>query len=98
MSAANHTPGPWSVNEPNGKGYGISIPQIGAWFSARAWELETMANARLCAAAPDLLEALEGLKSILIEWHDDHPDDIGDNEYGYLDKSIDAIAKARGGA
>ena len=93
-----HTLGPWTIREPNGAGHGFSIPEIGSWFGTMAWEPETMANARLCAAAPDLLEALEGLKSIMIEWHDDHPDDIGDNEYGYLDKSIDAIAKARGEA
>ena len=98
MTAAKHTPGPWTIREPNGAGHGVSIPEIGAWFGAMAWAPETMANARLCAAAPDLLEALkglEGLKSILLEWHDDHPDEIGD---GYFDKARSAIAKARGEA
>ena len=92
MTAAQHTPGPWTVREPNGAGHGFSIPEIGAWFGWMAWAPETMSNARLCSAAPDLLEALEGLESILLD------DEIGDNEHEAFDKARSAIAKARGEA
>lgn len=69
MSSARHTPGPWFVS--------TSVPTVFALhgsparnrFSANlqagrqddAPLAELIANARLIAAAPDLLEALEGL-------------------------------------
>lgn len=56
---AKHTPGPWSLTEPNGVGQGYSLKGPDAWFGYKPWSQETRANATLCAAAPDLLEALE---------------------------------------
>lgn len=49
-------------------------------------------------SAHDLLEALEGLKLILLQWHEDLPDHVGDKEGAYLAKASAAIAKARNAA
>ena len=69
MSNGKHTPGPWTVNDqltfliihgPEGE----HIAETGAWrhdvcqISNRK-RAEMQANARLIAAAPELLEALE---------------------------------------
>ena len=64
MSA--HTPGPWEINEGDGMAiakvshYAITAPctaDIGSGLSRE----ETLANARLIAAAPDLLAALKAV-------------------------------------
>ncbi len=57
-----HTPGPWIVNESQedclyGK---VSIETEGEYFIAQVDEsINQAANARLIAAAPDLLDALQ---------------------------------------
>jgi len=61
MSESKHTRGPWEtcgtwVCEENDPGHNIGI----CILEPRP---ETLANARLIAAAPDLLEALESLLS-----------------------------------
>lgn len=87
-----HTPGPWKLarNEwnlraaPWSEAIGIEyddaenrqqvVPGVVAWVT-RGGDSET--NARLIAAAPDLLAALEGLKFYLDHhegWQDDHPE------------------------
>jgi hypothetical protein len=54
-----HTKGPWSVGGPTGCLNQIGIdPAIGCAYGAGE---EVKANARLIAAAPDLLEALQAL-------------------------------------
>ena len=64
MSEAKHTTGPW-IND-NGLVYGTSgdgTPSFDIYYSAD-WPGdadEGMANAKLIAAAPDLLEALPGV-------------------------------------
>ena len=56
MSAA-HTPGPWSVGGPTEFVNQVRIePCIGVAYGAGG---EVVANARLIAAAPDLLAALQ---------------------------------------
>jgi len=63
---SKHTPGPWSIGEHQkiiSTGWSIRIPSDG---SAIAYVLgernpELQANARLIAAAPDLLAALQEL-------------------------------------
>jgi len=65
-----HTPGPWSIDkeerwvihEPEGKSGTLVVPEI------YLDDDEAIANARLIAAAPELLEALECL---LKAGHDD---------------------------
>ena len=54
--------------------------------------------ARLIAAAPDLLEALETLVPMLDEWHKEHPAYVGDKEPHAIKAASAAIAKATGGA
>ena len=89
-----HTPGPWRTfvwNEFAGEAVISHVTVITdnkdiAKFSR--WTDEVMANARLIAAAPDLLEALEMLAAV------DFGAD-GSVERGALLARI-AIAKARG--
>lgn len=62
--SAKHTPGPWRYSGPNsGEIFGwmgqkqdipLVIAKVGGY-----WDGEQEANARLIAAAPDLLEAVE---------------------------------------
>lgn len=67
-SATKHTPGPWKVfYTTNGQtiigigeaagAEGITDPQFGLWRSGK----EREANARLIAAAPDMLAALKAI-------------------------------------
>jgi hypothetical protein len=56
-----HTPGPWTAEEKNGRGMGWKAGP--AWLGEKAWSEECAANARLIAAAPDLLEALQEIVS-----------------------------------
>ncbi len=91
MSGVKHTPGPW---EHWGDLVSVAEPQIGAGNiicveppterSAANWP----ANARLIAAAPDLLGALESLVENLI-----HGDFISETR---ISAAVDAIALARG--
>ena len=100
MSKAKHTPGPWHVSDAdsvnpridvsNGRGVAHATqrdqhPVIGQGISIQ----EAMANARLIAAAPDLLEALETYAAVYAEnWRPGMP---------ILEPISDAaIAKARG--
>lgn len=91
-----HTPGPWKWHD-NGYPQGIrsdtgpgavEICRIGGVADAPedAWECD--ANARLIAAAPDLLEALEALA-------DKAENVMGDHKAAIIDARA-AIAKARG--
>ena len=53
------TPGKWEVQQGDGTWFVYGPPKVGgAWLLANVTE---EANARIMAAAPDLLEALEGL-------------------------------------
>lgn len=59
------TPGPWFTSKPNNGG-GILIKPIPGQVIAQCDESPEMeANARLIAAAPELLEALETAKKLL---------------------------------
>lgn len=93
----NHTPGPWTV-EKNGYLNQLGIePCIGAVYGAGE---ELNANARLIAAAPDLLAALEALMGIVSDsngvagYH--RNGDIADwNEFDEINMAVAAIAKAK---
>lgn len=76
-----HTPGPWVV-QPNNGPHAIYAPNDGTdhpfvcqvYFDSRANE-ETKqkqeANAKLISAAPELLEALATIESVLTGWNRD---------------------------
>lgn len=83
---SKHTPGPWHI------GSNMILKIInGSYFSiaeVNDWDDETVPNARLIAAAPDLLEALE---IIVATEHERH----GYNPF-WTDQARAAIAKAKG--
>ena len=63
MSEAKHTPGPWRQYNPDGRAIWSDRRGIGERAIAKVYGpttrecMETFANARLIAAAPELLEA-----------------------------------------
>jgi hypothetical protein len=105
MSGASHTPGPWFVGpslEPDGNCLAAPVMGLDAFVAHVLFDdegdSEATANARLIAAAPDMLEALEA-------WHlYDSRDDSGPNAGVQMMLDYDraltltraAIAKARG--
>lgn len=91
MSEGMHTPGPWHL--VNGTQIRSAKHQI-----AKVWMMrgsEGVANARLIAAAPELLEALQDLKRELILSNVD-PDYIESHFRKSINKAEAAIAKASG--
>lgn len=103
MTDAKHTPGPWAVGYLDQSGQRIvkqeHIEICTCWHhSVGSIEQEMEANARLIAAAPDLLEALEGLVKINEEHNAamavimGRPANWKDT---YLDKARAAILKAK---
>jgi len=89
---SSFTPGPWRVGGNSGFVNQIQIePAIGCAYGAG---YEVKANARLIAAAPDLLEALEFMLSVFNETYPDVADDEEDREAWA--KARAAIRKATG--
>lgn len=102
-----HTPGPWSIEYPlpgdtshcakSGCQMAIQAP-IGpdvCWIrSFSEWSEMAKANARLIAAAPELLEALENIWDFLAE--DDGEGACSPLYQSSIDKVKAAIAKAKG--
>ena len=96
MTKTAHTPGPWSVSV-KGRYVGITHvptrnnPLGGLVCKMHSGRPEIHADARLIAAAPGLLDALEAA----VEWN-------GYDDYGirsvWLKQALSAIAKAKGGA
>lgn len=90
MSAAKHTPGPWEfvlAGSGNYPEWYVSLGNRGFLRLPATTDMDTMdADARLIAAAPDLLEALK-----TVEWHAPGSCWIVD-----ADKIATAIAKAEG--
>jgi len=82
-----HTPGPWWVDDDPGEGVEV---QDGFGRTASVWgdEDTAKANARLIAAAPDLLAALKAH----LPWQEEPK-----QGWGIWQDAVDAIAKAEGG-
>jgi hypothetical protein len=97
----SHTPGPWAIEKDSKdivkvRAYATvaTCTTAGLWDSKRTQVIspeECMANARLIAAAPELLEALEFALAAL-------EDVFGKNkvDVGAINTARAAIAKARG--
>lgn len=87
-SEARFTPGPWGCREPNGSGMGWKIGP--AWLGEKPGTEETKANARLIAAAPDLLAFAQ-------EFLSDYGSEDGMNSMKYYAMVAQrVIAKAKG--
>lgn len=98
---AKHTPGPWEavgnlvrspMHQPEGLPTGVQVAECRDGYFLPHTE-EAKANARLIAAAPELLGALEGLCS-LAELRPGHLQDYK----AAVAAARSAIAKATGGA
>lgn len=89
----SHTPGPWQTKDI---GHGHCICPDVAWvgLTSKQPREETAANARLIAAAPELLETLEGLHKALARMIDKHEPDSKEAEW--LQHSHEAICNAKG--
>ena len=77
MSA--HTPGPWGLQRSETGPWAIFNTR-GAWIATtlrKAWPSEDLANARLMAAAPSMLDALREVETYLEE-----REDVVDGAYG----------------
>lgn len=97
-----HTPAPWAIRYPEGFKYVIiangrpAICSINGLYGdlerSEEFESENLANAKLIAAAPDLLQALkevtDTLESVLISPYCQVPDD------GTIEWSRNIIKKA----
>lgn len=90
MSA--HTPGPWKLSgwtAPDDYGWSIKIPDAPHRIEISAWSESSEADARLIAAAPELLSALRRALSRC------HNCDTG-GTCSECESDLAAIAKAEG--
>lgn len=89
MTNATHTPGPWvlSLNSVKALGWMIGSPSADNGPGTHIGNVYNVADARLIAAAPDLLAALESAEDVLAET---------DMHLSTLHKVRAAIAKAKG--
>jgi hypothetical protein len=100
MSAAKHTPGPWHVKQlmsyvdqfeiRGPRDSGVMVARTIEWGSAAEGDDPSEANARLIAAAPELLEALQEMVDEI-----NSGDEPGHGS-PWHDKARAAIAKATG--
>ena len=101
-----HTQGPWHTTEPNainGKRFICTEPADGVFYTIAitmgdaAWShIDDAANARLIAAAPELLEALRLALDCLDVYAPDYMHGMPKNHY--INAARAAIAKAEGAA
>ena len=92
MSEQKHTPGPWESGNGTTSIYGSDGKEVARriWHGPQDDE-RSLANARLIAAAPELLAALERT----LNWLTSYP---GGGAMECYDHACTAIAKATGGA
>ena len=92
---SNHTGGPWRVHKRwHILGYDDTcVANVVPWDTSGCRE-EDHANARLIAAAPELLEALKALAGVFVWDAPVHDYTIGDYDNA-LAQAKDAIAKAK---
>ena len=93
MSNQQHTPGPWDVATKAGDGGLVvrsskSMHELCQIHSSYKYKDAHKANARLIAAAPELLEALVSMLHLR-----KMPDEVAEC---VLDRAVAAIAKAKG--
>jgi hypothetical protein len=96
-----HTKGPWRVGQSYGPTVYIepSVASVNAHKNSRS---EIEANARLIAAAPELLEALDALLTAMGDGNGNEVDGVYGNwpewsPYRELDDAVAVVKKARDG-
>lgn len=94
-----HTPGPWKATpyDDASQPYEVSS-ETGYFFATIGGGLsdgEAAANARLVAAAPDLLAACERMVAVVREWANEGFVVIAEDDPDLV-QALAAIAKARG--
>jgi len=110
MEKTKHTPGPWGImshhRDAHGKfdyirighdsrgQYGPDFIQVDALHWTAEGQEQANANARLIAAAPDLLEALKGLLNAIAGGISTEA--LNMSKKGNMGRAYDAIAKAEG--
>jgi hypothetical protein len=100
---SNHTPAPWRVDHGSMlKGVNVITPR-NEWICylgvASRWDV--LADANLIAAAPELLEAIEGILGPALlgtQSRDEIVRDWGELGMSQITRARAAIAKARGAA
>ena len=92
MSGAQHTPGPWTFAMFKRAIARDEVPRIYGPGGLDIAETISKDDARLIAAAPDLLAALEGYLSVY------RMDPFANASNGLNEKARAAIAKAKGQA
>ena len=65
MIKAKHTPGPWKIDYGYNRSINFIGPCVPDQYAGSSWLQVTEANARLIAAAPELLEALQEVTMVL---------------------------------
>ena len=67
-----HTPGPWKVQQVDNQSYARTIVGDGFWIAdvahAATGDNESAANARLTAAAPEMLDMLQTINAYFYEY------------------------------
>ncbi len=105
MTKNEHTPGPWKYTPTNTELVSHIIRSTDGWAVATVTPKdgdETAQNAQLIAAAPDMLEALEGALDTMgfllaeVKAQGDIPQDDEDLARDRYDQVLAAIAKAKG--
>ena len=107
MSATKHTPGPWSVREEPHDCFVEGVAYEGHPYFQMCHRVQILsdedyptrlADARLIAAAPDLLSALKGIVREIRAYSSPECDDADSLGYAELKAADAAIAKAEGRA
>lgn len=98
--SAKHTPGPWKYDPKDGSLDSLSDVAVGRFHSGRDDMGSDMrprkADARLIAAAPELLAALEGVIAWAIEHEEGSAFVANVRKPIEFEKARAALAKARG--
>jgi hypothetical protein len=92
---SKHTPGPWATNETRIESEHEHGWVNDGWIIAGCEGPDARANARLIAAAPDLLDACMALLDLVENWHPIEGMPAMSEQCGKVRK---AIAKATGRA
>jgi hypothetical protein len=111
MTTTTHSPGPWiietrlhvhAIKDANGQDltYQDTEPQpdAGSVTSRGRSANETLANARLIAAAPELLSAIKALMNRALKDAEHYAPEGNEPIWAFIADASDAIAKAKRGA